>query len=322
MSIIVMSHVWAAKIPEHLKLTMLALADHAHDDGGSCRPGVKLLAWKTGKSERAVHYGLRELEDLGYIVPLGVTEGGDTVEYQIDLEKLPKQEPFIHRRRGRPVAMKPAEVTPLTAKQMQDLQAFTGQKTGATGGKGVQPVEKTGATGGNKGVQPVVNASFREPDTEPVTEPRERASLTARAAKGISLAPIADAFRALGLKSPTFLPSEIGSAQLLLSQHGPESIAECWRDVESGAWGDQFARDNLSFRYLSANNRLGNWERQRKGAGDGQAISTNGNGQDGTRGRTATNRGDSATDSRYAGFVRKSVRNESGASGVREDAGD
>src|SRR5262245_56548309 len=69
MSIKVMSHVW-----EHSQqkgsylLTLLAIADYAHDDGTRAYPSVGTLARKTRLSERNVQYVLHKLADSGELV--------------------------------------------------------------------------------------------------------------------------------------------------------------------------------------------------------------------------------------------------------------
>ena len=66
-------------------LLALALADHAHDDGGSVRPGVAYLAVKTRQSERSVQYQLRRMEQTGWLLLVNSGNGGRNQrrEYQI-----------------------------------------------------------------------------------------------------------------------------------------------------------------------------------------------------------------------------------------------
>jgi len=75
---------------------MLALADHAHDDGSHVFPSVPMVAWKTMYEERQVRRRLREFEELGYLVR--ETEGtggrGRSTLYRIDLDALPMREPW------------------------------------------------------------------------------------------------------------------------------------------------------------------------------------------------------------------------------------
>ena len=46
---------------------MLALADHAHEDGTGIRPSINRLVWKTGYSERSVQNILSQLRQLGIL---------------------------------------------------------------------------------------------------------------------------------------------------------------------------------------------------------------------------------------------------------------
>jgi hypothetical protein len=66
-------------------LLALALADHAHDDGTHIHPGIKLLAFKTRQSERAVQYQLRRMEESGWLILKNSGNGGRNQrrEYQI-----------------------------------------------------------------------------------------------------------------------------------------------------------------------------------------------------------------------------------------------
>lgn len=67
-------------------LLALALADHAHEDGTSVRPSVKLLAKKTRQSERTVQYQLRKMQSYGWLILVRISSGkpGDTNEYKIN----------------------------------------------------------------------------------------------------------------------------------------------------------------------------------------------------------------------------------------------
>ena len=54
----------------------LALADHAHNDGDNIYPGVASLALKVRQSERAVQYGLRRLQKMGWLQLVEEARGG------------------------------------------------------------------------------------------------------------------------------------------------------------------------------------------------------------------------------------------------------
>lgn len=72
MSIMVIAAVWRCDVPYPSdKLVLIALADHAHDDGGGSYPSVERLVKMTGLSERTVRTSLRRLEDGGHIKGTG-----------------------------------------------------------------------------------------------------------------------------------------------------------------------------------------------------------------------------------------------------------
>jgi len=58
------------------RLILVALADHANDDGTEARPGLRRLGIKTGLSRRAVQECLAHLEGHGLIWSAGYRKGG------------------------------------------------------------------------------------------------------------------------------------------------------------------------------------------------------------------------------------------------------
>lgn len=62
-----MSMVFEMNLPPSEKVTALALADHAHDDGTEARPGHASLAAKTSLSERHVQRVLKSLVEKGVL---------------------------------------------------------------------------------------------------------------------------------------------------------------------------------------------------------------------------------------------------------------
>ena len=68
-------------LPPTERLIMLALADHADDDG-RCYPSIQRLCQRTGLSERAVRTNLRALEKSGYVrTKKGGGRGGTSLYY-------------------------------------------------------------------------------------------------------------------------------------------------------------------------------------------------------------------------------------------------
>lgn len=84
-----MTQVWEIPLPCSQKLVLLKLADNAHDDGLSARPGVSTIARACGLSERCVQYTLRDLAVSGLIAATQFESGGRglVTEYRITLEK-------------------------------------------------------------------------------------------------------------------------------------------------------------------------------------------------------------------------------------------
>jgi hypothetical protein len=84
-----MDSVFELNIPPLKKFVLLAMADHAHDDGAGCYPSIATLAKKTNVSRRGVQKIMRQLEGANFIVSKGKGKGGRalTTEYQITIEK-------------------------------------------------------------------------------------------------------------------------------------------------------------------------------------------------------------------------------------------
>lgn len=78
--------VWDLELPLAQMLVLLAMADKADHNDDNIHPGVPLLAWMTGYSERQVRRIMRQLEAIGLLVATHVIAGKPTV-YRIDVSK-------------------------------------------------------------------------------------------------------------------------------------------------------------------------------------------------------------------------------------------
>lgn len=96
MSAKILGRIWDLVLTPAQQIVMLALADHADHVGGSIKPGVPLVAWKTGYSERQVRRIMHELETSGLLVKEQERRGKPTV-YRIDLSKGVPKEPYVPR---------------------------------------------------------------------------------------------------------------------------------------------------------------------------------------------------------------------------------
>ena len=94
MSIKLMAEVWTRELPHAEQSILLAMADHADDDGGSVFPSVGLVAWKTGYSKRQVQRIIADLKTRGALVLVATAVRYRANEYQIDLDAIPVKAPF------------------------------------------------------------------------------------------------------------------------------------------------------------------------------------------------------------------------------------
>ena len=98
MSVKIMAQVWELELSHNAQSILLALADHADDDG-YCYPSVGRLAWKTGYGVRQVQRTLKYLRDGGLAVPTGSVAGGrhNTTVYKLHPSAGRQKPPFQPR---------------------------------------------------------------------------------------------------------------------------------------------------------------------------------------------------------------------------------
>lgn len=127
MSAELMGKVWSLNLSHGKQVVMLALADHAHDDGTHCYPGVPYLAWKTGYSERNVIRILGELEDDEIIEAVGEKSGGygNYAEYHIHIEKGEKKPEFHRKSRAKRVTTRTKTLTSETPREPERVTSET-----------------------------------------------------------------------------------------------------------------------------------------------------------------------------------------------------
>lgn len=83
------------------KLVLLALADHARDDGTGAYPSVARLQAKTGMSRRGVQTVIAKLRSKGVLIPSEELSRLQTVEYTLVLEEgAPDSQGAHDMRRG------------------------------------------------------------------------------------------------------------------------------------------------------------------------------------------------------------------------------
>lgn len=99
MSALLMGRVFYTELPAHLRLTLLALADFADDDGGSLFVGQNHLAMRIGASPRTVRANLGTLVDMGFLIPIDRVGSHGVNRYEMDLTQLPDDAAIGERKR-------------------------------------------------------------------------------------------------------------------------------------------------------------------------------------------------------------------------------
>lgn len=98
MSIKLMSQVWERDFPGDVKLVLLAMADHADDDGDNIFPSVARIAAKCNVSERTVQRHLAKLREQGVLEVQRPGSGrGNPTKYRINLKGV-RLSPFFGER--------------------------------------------------------------------------------------------------------------------------------------------------------------------------------------------------------------------------------
>ena len=152
-----MSDVWRLDLPTVEKLVLLALADHADDDGRSAYPSVARLAYKTSLTPRSVQRVLRRLEDQNLIVAVAHASGGrgKATEYAIFVSAGEPMLPFDEWKQQ----AKGDTVSPITERVTDDERVtLEPERVTLTTVKGVTNVTPT----------------IREPSVEPSLDTRRR----------------------------------------------------------------------------------------------------------------------------------------------------
>jgi hypothetical protein len=90
MSVVVSALCWPIRLPAAIKIVLLCLADHAHDNGKRIFPSIGTVAEECGCSPRAVRYAFRALTEDAILVLERETKGGrgHTNVYSLDMVRL------------------------------------------------------------------------------------------------------------------------------------------------------------------------------------------------------------------------------------------
>ena len=151
MSIKLMHEVFGKEISHSEQAVLLAMADHADDDGGSCYSSVDRIAYKTGYKPRNVIRVMGDLRKKGALEIVAQATLRKPTEYRIHLGRLPDKPSF------------------------EEWRAANGRHVGR--GANFAPVQNTdsrGAKSGTTGVHPGAPESSKEPSYKPSYKPSSR----------------------------------------------------------------------------------------------------------------------------------------------------
>jgi hypothetical protein len=94
MSAQLMARVYAYRLTHGEQSVLLAMADHADDEGRHVFPSIALLAWKTDYSARQIQRLMRGLVVRQALVVVAPARQHRPAEYRICLDRIPLKEPF------------------------------------------------------------------------------------------------------------------------------------------------------------------------------------------------------------------------------------
>lgn len=84
--------VWELQLPHNEARVLMAMADHADQEGNNVYPGVPLLAWRTGYTTRQVRRILAILQEKGLIIVEEEGGGRRTTRYRLDLARADRKD--------------------------------------------------------------------------------------------------------------------------------------------------------------------------------------------------------------------------------------
>lgn len=89
-----MARVWERCLSHAQQSILLALSDHAGDDGSHVYPSLAHIAWKTGYSARQVKRVIADLRRMGVLEVVAPARRGRPVEYRVHIEAVPEKSPL------------------------------------------------------------------------------------------------------------------------------------------------------------------------------------------------------------------------------------
>jgi len=174
-----MARVMYTELPTHQKLCLVALADHANDDGCGIWAGQRLIAHKVSAGDRAARATLKQLRDDGWIMREAREGAHGTDRYRILIERLPTStECQAIRQRLRDSASTGRGLPPGRARPPGSLRHVDRTSTSGvdrTSTPGVDRVDRTSTSGVDRTSTSGVDrtSTSGKPSVETSEEPKE-----------------------------------------------------------------------------------------------------------------------------------------------------
>lgn len=93
MSGFLQGQVWFRDVRGSERDVLLALADHADDDGTRIYPSMEYLAWKVGLTKRRTQQIVSSLRDRGVLIVVQEATRYEPTHYRMDLSQVPSKAP-------------------------------------------------------------------------------------------------------------------------------------------------------------------------------------------------------------------------------------
>lgn len=250
MSGLVIGKCYGVDVTHPQQTVLIALADHAEDDGTAVFPSIAYVAWKTGYSDRQITRLIGDLQRLGVLVLVKKAYRGRANEYRIDLTNAPMKKPFRSESSINtddtqmspqiPVVSPEAiEITGDISDHTGDILTLWGDKTDITDDTQMSPrtvllTANTEPSLKPSGIAPVAIASRRpsaKEQDEKLSADGRRQSVAARELRESVLA------EHVGLSKQQAIRLNQNAPALVLA-YPVEDILGCWRAIKAKFDGD------------------------------------------------------------------------------------
>jgi hypothetical protein len=95
MSFSLVARIWEYKFTPSERAILQAMVDHADEAGGSIRPSVARIAWKTDYSDRQVQRCMHALTARGVLIVVRPASGRRPTEYRLNLDAAERKPAFV-----------------------------------------------------------------------------------------------------------------------------------------------------------------------------------------------------------------------------------